>query len=341
MPNTVGMKTITSDAPANQDLVVSNHRTDTTDSINKNSSEYYEWLTLNFRDDFAFKSFLRVIHRCAPHAIGESSFISAVPDFRMPYSTPDTHPSVSLPFSSSFGFGQRTPYSAWRDLDQQPIVRKLCPLVIPEGSAMPLTLPDISSMPITNLNDNVIPIPSSSSAAYLDYRQGPMVHNAQPLNANHGQLQIQQGGIKSPLPYPEWRLDIVIKAQRAGMGELTKDMNQFLWQDSHRPRSSPLTGLKYDTGSAASGLWGQKITAIGEDGTSGFMAADSDNHLSAVERPPASRLSLIENTDSLLKVSSDNGDLDLDLDDGEEHSDDEWDGWMVDIHRQARIFRNC
>ncbi|KAJ4471475.1 hypothetical protein J3R30DRAFT_1084140 [Lentinula aciculospora] len=243
-----------------------------------------EWVVLDLGDDFAFKSFLRVIHRHAPHLI-DSSFLSNLPPFQMPKLATDPIPAAPAPtptFTSSFPSPEQvtspSPFDQWswnnmrQEPSQRPVTDVISPIT-PANELNPMGPSFEAPLEVSSNPSSVNNTPAGTQTPVLpiinaprDSRQfqlppSPHLFNVRPaptLDAQHSsihttpvfnttigrrqsenkQLNIMSSqqkkslGTFGALPYPEWRLEVVTKAQRAGMGELTKAMDQFLWGDN-------------------------------------------------------------------------------------------------------------
>ncbi|KIK60973.1 hypothetical protein GYMLUDRAFT_599351 [Collybiopsis luxurians FD-317 M1] len=245
-----------------------------------------EWIVLDLGDDFAFKSFLRVIHRYAPHVV-DSSFLSSLPEPQIPNrpsndgypAAPAPTPNFTTPFPSPNQSAPSTSLNQWswntarQEQVRRPIAEEISPIATPvverpvspnagQGTSSPPSLDTVAenvSEPASSGANNtpagtqtpVVPPRDSKlyrlppSPTYERMRAAPSSSQTSPVMSaaflgrrpsgpKHIQTSRQKKSLSTfgALPYPEWRLEIVTKAQRAGMGELTRAMDQFLWSDN-------------------------------------------------------------------------------------------------------------
>ncbi|KAF9075443.1 hypothetical protein BDP27DRAFT_1315032 [Rhodocollybia butyracea] len=182
------------------------------------------------------------------------------------FTSPLLSPSQANPPVS---FDQWSWNTARLEQDRRPIAEEVSPLTTPVDPPKdsPVSGEGPSSSPETSSNvdgtlagttptSSSIDAPRDSQQFRLPpsptYRHQPQpnpsftvqstsAHTSPLLNTTVGpskQVNVRSARAKNnsgtfgALPYPEWRLEIVTKAQRAGMGELTKAMDQFIWGDN-------------------------------------------------------------------------------------------------------------
>ncbi|KAK7472061.1 hypothetical protein VKT23_000174 [Stygiomarasmius scandens] len=317
-----------------------------------------EWIVLDLQDEHAFRSFLRVLHRHAPHVLS-SSFLSQLPSFNPPNQAPVTPTPTPVAGATSFSDERRAEGTE----------------ILPERLSRVLENPehaDTDSLSSSRLqSDSTTDTPttattfqsseqSSSSSPALHKSlpslsipsSKPNFHHPSPLQALRSKRShlgtgplVDTYGTFGALPYPEWRTEVVTRAQRAGMGELTRAM-EFLFQgDKSRSLGissslfgfDPFTKINMVTPTAdieesdvpktdfrrEQRKRGRKMTIEQENiamGISGDSPADGD-----------SIQTLGRNIDRIDSADQDS------TDSGEESSDTEWLGWMADLRRQAHV----
>ncbi|KAL0945277.1 hypothetical protein HGRIS_000786 [Hohenbuehelia grisea] len=150
------------------------------------------------------------------------------------------------------------------------------------------------------------------------------------------------------VPYPEWRVERMVKAQRAGMGDVGKAMGWMLW-GSMFPDGCDM--LRPDGASARSSSTKSKDTqrARRRPGTPKHPRSKSRSRSSSRK----SQTSTLTPTPSVAPqpdsdpydtdvsgAFSSGEDSDIDLPNSEnegESSEIEWQGWKTDLRRQARV----
>ncbi|KAJ3915331.1 hypothetical protein F5877DRAFT_81942 [Lentinula edodes] len=386
-----------------------------------------EWVVLDLGDDFAFKSFLRVIHRHAPHVV-DSSFLSNLPPFQMPKSSNvPAAPAPTPTFPSSFPTPEQAmppSFARWswstQNQERRSSPDEVSPITLSakelnQSSSSPLARIEAPTEVISNPNSSwvndtpagtqslVSPItapkdsrqfrlpPSPRLLATMSNTQNSSTHTSSLLNSTLGRRQSETKqlnilssqqknslGTFGALPYPEWRLEVVTKAQRAGMGELTKAMDQFLWGDNPGLaqltrelglRIAPMELIRSPSIQSAAGdrIFDNEEGDSAEDAISmrrqrkrkdRKLTLEQENIAIGLKFPGGGNLSsrtLIDSGQQIALVSTTNistsssdilrPSLRLDYVDidssesGEESSDAEWVGWMADLHRQARLHR--
>lgn len=126
------------------------------------------------------------------------------------------------------------------------------------------------------------------------------------------------------LPYPEWRIEIVERAQKSGMGDVGRAMRWVLWGNADQ--------LAEDLAEMQSRKEEGDEANVSHLKTKGRMRSSTlknrrQSTASTVEVKPGS----ISDSD----VSEDTGKMLMNTSDSEgESSEAEWHGWMADLHRQ-------
>lgn len=222
----------------------------------------------------AFSSMLRILHRHSAHPIS-STFTSALPSMS---STPMGLPSPPLGHDHD---GQS--FQAQQSLESLEKSSSGPDTIL---NQLPATLPTISDTP-----------PSQRTP------QHPMslISTAQSLSNTFGAL-----------PYPEWRSQVTDRARRAGIGQVGRAMETFLF-GSPLESSAP-TGRKSRD---------RRKRPIEPD----------ELGLSSEARRGRRRESTMTMEPSPISSSV------TESDSGEESSETEWLGWLGDLHRQARVTR--
>lgn len=116
-----------------------------------------------------------------------------------------------------------------------------------------------------------------------------------------------------PLSYLEWRITLVNQARKAGMGDVGRPLNWFIWEDDDESRLKPYLDL---VGKRKAGASGGRL----KRDTSRTIASGSD------DRDTLWEYKLAELVDDSEYVTDD-----------EELSDIEWKGWMGDLDRQIQV----
>lgn len=140
------------------------------------------------------------------------------------------------------------------------------------------------------------------------------------------------------LPYPEWRVDIAVKAQKAGMGDVGRAMGWMLWGRTLTDENDSMKAEMYSTRSSG------KSKGSGSKQRKG--KASSRKSVKSTHSTLTPTPSVREHADPYASdvsggVSSDESDFELhesDESDGN-NSEAEWQGWMADLHRQAQVRR--
>ena len=178
-----------------------------------------------------------------------------------------------------------------------------------------------------------VPLSPGSSSRSSDFLSRVPQHPSALLNLSRTLDAPSRFGV---LPYPEWRIEVAERAQRAGMGEVGRAMKWMLWQNRNqldldlqevrsrhsideqsseeiRRKRRQTVSLKNRRRSTASGtptICGS--TAGGSQKSRSMAAHDSD-------------------------ASEDTGRIIGRSESGEESSEAEWLGWTADLRRQHRV----
>lgn len=121
---------------------------------------------------------------------------------------------------------------------------------------------------------------------------------------SHPEVLQRESSTFGALPYPEWRLEVARKAQKAGLGDVGKPMETFIFGRLLGPASvrSPISALH------------------NPDSIQTHVRADSG-----------------ESEDSFKSFDDENEGLIEGESDSDEASEKEWLGWMADLHRQTTL----
>ncbi|KAK1215002.1 hypothetical protein PQX77_022413 [Marasmius sp. AFHP31] len=178
-----------------------------------------EWIVLDLGDDHAYKSFLRILHRHAPHSIF-SSFVQSL-SLSLP-AIPSLPPaSPTTPNPTPIGDGTPSP---------SPIVFAPAP-ADPRNRHRHQTSHSYEIAAIGNgsadgdeHDEHTHPHPphSHDDSAVTTPRESEIF----PMPNSEGTKLLNTFGA---LPYPEWRVELVTRARKSGMGGVNKAMEMFLW----------------------------------------------------------------------------------------------------------------
>ncbi|THU88145.1 hypothetical protein K435DRAFT_969599 [Dendrothele bispora CBS 962.96] len=326
-----------------------------------------EWIVLDLQDDHAFGSFLRVLHRYAPHALSStfwSQLSSFVPPPQAPAPaapTPATPTPTPVAGSTSFPDGHKVEGSDF-------LVERL--RRIPEN---PENISESGSIPSSRHQfDGMSSVPTTatfsseqSTSLLAQHRSLPSLsipsskpdfHHPSPLQALRSKRPHSNSGLGDTygtlgaLPYPEWRTEVVTRAQRAGMGTLTPAMEWSLFQDGNLGISSSVLGFNPQGFFSAN-----KANRVGP---TLFMGEDNNSEANLRGKRKRGRKMTIEQENIAMGIGTDNPidgksihtiekdvqSLDVEsesTDSGDESSDTEWMGWMADLHRQAQVMKEA
>ena len=144
------------------------------------------------------------------------------------------------------------------------------------------------------------------------------------------------------IPYPEWRIAVVERAQRAGVGDVGPALGWFLWGklDGVPPSEEEAEEDDVET------LEGEVGSEDGDSGVilrSSSFVSDSHHHTHHSTSVDVEAVGdAVSNSDEYGDVDTDeDGDLRVAYSDDstEESSEAEWEGWMGDLERQQE--RRC
>jgi hypothetical protein len=255
----------------------------------------------------AYSSLLRILHRHFPTPMS-SSFVSALPAFSTPSpaSTPTPTPT---PFPS--------PVSPWPTKST------------PAQSAWSSPSDD-ESQEVSYVNRRTGEETNPSSISFrrsLPHVEIPQHPPAHAVLSEHTELSLHK--TFGALAYPEWRTELVKRAQRAGMGDVGGALRWVLWQsDLELARDlEAMQNQKNGDGVAEKprkrrGTVGSRSSRKYRRSTAATAASSSDAH--AVS------------TTSSDSEASETGKLTVGSD-SEESSEAEWHGWMADLFRQQNV----
>ncbi|KAI0761384.1 hypothetical protein BD413DRAFT_245799 [Trametes elegans] len=167
------------------------------------------WIVLDMLNSESCSHVLRVLHRHAPPTC-DSSFVPSHP------------PSRSAPSPIVFSTRTSSPISP----PDVPTPGPASSYTFPPASSPTLRNPAaIPLVPTTSLHasHSSYPFPSSPSASLAPV--GP----ATPVR--HPQLRINTQAVVRGVPYPDWRLALVRKARRAGLGAVGRAMELVMFGD--------------------------------------------------------------------------------------------------------------
>lgn len=317
-----------------------------------------EWVVLDMGDDngkrvflhiatysevvsSAFTSILRILHRHFPPPIS-STFTSVLPSVL----TPDSHSTTSASRISVIPLTDSLTASVPND-EQRRLKETLAEFRLPEPNhpesparARDPSFDSAQSSPTSRFQFELPPLPQDTRLNRLPStllepsdtepsNVDPSAPPAQSHLAPHHPTSLVVARRKSSttfgaLPYPEWRTTMVEKARRAGVGEVGRAMECFLFgpHTSERKTSQAADTLKewkrksHRKRPVDPGELGLRLEARRK-------RADRMSHASSSMPSPLG--------DDPERTSTDESDS------GEESSEAEWLGWMADLHRQGRV----
>ncbi|KAF9499939.1 hypothetical protein BDN71DRAFT_1502425 [Pleurotus eryngii] len=140
------------------------------------------------------------------------------------------------------------------------------------------------------------------------------------------------------LPYPEWRVDIAVKAQKAGMGDVGRAMGWMLWGRSLTDENDSMKAEMHSTRSSG------KSKGSGpkqRKGKASSRKSVKSTHSTLTPTPSVREPVDPYASDVSGGVSSDESNFGLHESDESDgyNSEAEWQGWMADLHRQAQVRR--
>ncbi|KAK7047407.1 hypothetical protein VNI00_006638 [Paramarasmius palmivorus] len=243
-----------------------------------------EWIVLDLGDDHAFRSFIRILHRHAPHIV-TSTFLSSFPAFSSTASTPP-------PDDQNEG---HTP-------DPSPIVFAPAPHQHHQG-------PEEGSQ--------AFPLMVSSSRKGREWKSepsSPIGTYRFPPNTPH--TPPRKLGLEA-LPYPEWRIEVVERARKLGLGGMMRGMEFHLWGPA--VEATFQSGFLFTRSKEAKEKKNQETKGKGKEKQREPSGSDSgdESFYSAGEDNPC--------------LDTSEGDTDSE---GYLSSDAEWVSWTADLPRQ-------
>ncbi|KAF7424872.1 hypothetical protein PC9H_010183 [Pleurotus ostreatus] len=140
------------------------------------------------------------------------------------------------------------------------------------------------------------------------------------------------------LPYPEWRVDIAVKAQKAGMGDVGRAMGWMLWG---RTLTDENDSMKAEMHSTRSSGKSKGSGSKQRKGKASSRKSVKSTHSTLTPTPSVREPADPYASDVSGGVSSDESDFGLHESDESDgyNSEAEWQGWMADLHRQAQVRR--
>ncbi|KAF8882015.1 hypothetical protein BD779DRAFT_1544431 [Infundibulicybe gibba] len=272
----------------------------------KDGDEKGEWIVLDMGTDAAYSSILRILHRHFPPPIS-SSFVPSLPI--LPPSTPTPTPATT-PFSS--------PTSPQSPAEDSPFRR---PSWASTQESVNTNTASVSSATFIGTESG----PASADHGTNQTEEEPHTPNSslRTLGTNPhppalAGLEHHARGIFGPLPYPEWRLELVERARLSGVGDVGKAMLYFL---GGHAESIEQKGY----GNEGNGLGERQPTE----------KKGNNRHRSVSNSSVATSAST---SSHISGMSDDLGHRFGVSDSGEESSELEWQGWMADLPRQNRLY---
>ncbi|KAF5343084.1 hypothetical protein D9758_011121 [Tetrapyrgos nigripes] len=149
-------------------------------------------------------------------------------------------------------------------------------------------------------------------------------------------------GTFGALPYPEWRTKLVLRAQRAGLGELNKAMEWFLFKGDQSHDLGITSSLQgFGAGNSQPPL--ERSSSLDAEDSNDPDSAENiaigistENTGPVVDSPADGDSVRTAGKSANVKVHIPDSES---TDSGEESSDTEWLGWMADLHRQAKLLK--
>ncbi|KAL0568647.1 hypothetical protein V5O48_013332 [Marasmius crinis-equi] len=321
-----------------------------------------EWIVLDLGDDHAYKSFLRILHRHAPHSIFSSFLASAslppMPALSLPSpATPNPTPiQGTTPSPSPIVFAPAPPDTRRHHNQHQ---YEIAAVGSHAYGKLPKNMTDATNTSIPRESES-FPLPKLSFPEKLD-EEGTKLLNT-----------------FGALPYPEWRVGLVTKARKSGMGGLNRAMEMFLWGDV---AEDSLTLAESGSSSGIGAGDGKRSSSIMTEGSEEEslrrkrqkkadrkMTMEHENMVIGLERTESqasvlskgsasgkrkSRGAVSGDEEGEAFYSADEGSgtessaslreldtHDSEDDSGAESSDAEWIGWMADLYRQTTVHRD-
>ncbi|GLB45763.1 hypothetical protein LshimejAT787_2800080 [Lyophyllum shimeji] len=288
--------------------------------------EKAEWIVLDMGNDPAFSSFLRVLHRHLSPPMS-SSFVTQAPNFTSatatstptPTPTPTPFPSPVSPRPS----GSSVPPFQWAGFSAH-------------------DKDDEAGHATTHTSHDVEPPSPVSTSSHSDRFHYAHPHHPPAL------AELSRPAVTGPktlgvLPYPEWRMEVAQRAQRAGMGDIGRAMKWVLWQCNTQLELDLQEVLNRDADDEKTSAEIRRKRR--ETMSLKHRRRSTTSHASTITRGSRGKTQAAlgalpepEQSSSSVTVydsdfSEDTGKM-IGMSDSEEGSEAEWQGWMADLHRQ-------
>ncbi|KAF9442764.1 hypothetical protein P691DRAFT_810135 [Macrolepiota fuliginosa MF-IS2] len=226
----------------------------------KKKEDEGEWVCLDIGNDFAFQSFLRIVHQHCPHPM-KSSFMERMMGGPLNDTPPPPQtlpqPLTSNPYSESTSnsMGPSSPSAHSHQSHSQSQPRHETSASI--GSVVESTRPSAPNSPTSLHSQHNTSTPSSSKSASQHASVPSSPSNPSSYSSHHAPPSPSPSPSEeeinseteyvAPLPgygdprftypsrtfatppYPEWRLNVLRKAQLAGMGDVGRAMEMIHW----------------------------------------------------------------------------------------------------------------
>jgi hypothetical protein len=192
--------------------------------------------------------------------------------------------------------------------------------ILHRSAAHPIRSAFIPALPaLTTPTPTPTPLHSPSSASYHPSRRSSIgtPQSTSPLIVPSLTIQPAFGAH----PYPEWRIGVVRRALRAGLGEVGKAMSYLMWGDLYSDKLNGEKGFN-PIGQTSRGRDADSTDTERESHTKDLSSDDSNSFSSRASPAPSDDPS---------------GRCDIEYSSEEETSEAEWEGWMGDLVRQASV----
>ena len=258
----------------------------------------------------AYTSILRIFHRHLS-VPSSSSFISSVPG--VSFERPTSATSPGRPLGGHPPFWSSTTLASQKEVDEEisPTTRKRATSDAGLASGSHGAFGRESDAD----DDGDYFVSSPFRIAKSKSRHPPILASLGVRNTPNCRKPFE------PLPYPEWRLEVVERAQAAGMGERGRPLDLILFgnrpsfqMDESKRQKSLKSFDSRSRRSTVTTLSMRKPSHVNDEET---IRSDSDKKEGSVN----------DGSDDIIQVS----------DSEEEMSEVEWRGWMGDLHRQNRV----
>ncbi|TFK37906.1 hypothetical protein BDQ12DRAFT_666512 [Crucibulum laeve] len=264
----------------------------------KEEEEKGEWIVLDMGNDNAYVSILRILHRHFPHPIS-SSFISSLPEIVSPTPTPFPTPASSPPAHKPSWSASTLAQDSMNDESFS-------------ASTSTAVLSEATHSNASNLGgyESAGEASPSSKFNFTKPEHPPVLAT---LNTRSTGFPKKTLGA---LPYPEWRIELVRRAQKAGMGEVGRPTEMMLW--GYAPPRDDTSSTK-------------RRKSIRRRSTTSYASTITDTHRGSIHGS-------IHTMGATSSLDDDDTGYNMNLSESEgESSEAEWMGWMVDIHRQGKV----